>query len=254
MNRKRSLLNNLTDIKRRKVNCFPEKDINQNSLNTPAALLHISSLFPVDRFQNRLPPIIMRHQIYALVKCRTEVDKCLNEMRKKGEIRLFKLGQNDDEVAVVYMKDYKEHVERCCTSNTTVGTFLNIVAQCPDISFSRNVLLNVYGMKEENISELIQQGVMTARDVGCYWLSIPNVGEFVKTFLYGRRATLQYIRRTKYKELLQSELEKRKLPRKAQLSILYHIYDIIGSDSVMCVDTSTGVVLRLQPELVDGSK
>lgn len=81
-------------------------------------------------------------------------------------------------------------------------------------------------------SELIQQGVLAARDVGCYWLSIPSVGEFIKTLVYGRRLTLQHIKRTKYKELLQSELQQRKLPPKAQLSMLYHIYDIIGSDLV----------------------
>ena len=81
-------------------------------------------------------------------------------------------------------------------------------------------------------SELIQQGVLTGRDVGCYWLSIPYVGEFVKALAYGRRTTLQHIKRTKYKEILQFELKQRKLPPKARLGILYHIYDIIGSDLV----------------------
>ncbi|GBM65593.1 hypothetical protein AVEN_215900-1 [Araneus ventricosus] len=72
----------------------------------------------------------------------------------------------------------------------------------------------------------------------------------MKTFLYGRRAILQHVRRTKYKEILQNELEQRKLPKKALLGVLYHIYDIIGSDAVAPVETSSGIVLRLQPELI----
>ncbi|XP_054718464.1 serine/threonine-protein kinase 19-like isoform X2 [Uloborus diversus] len=251
MIRKLSLLSDLCESKRRKLNSLQENgSTNDTPTDTGSALLYLTSIFPTEKFQNRLPPLVFRHQIYAFVKCRTEVDRCLNEMKKQGVVRIFKLGSNEDDVLVVYMKDYKQHVEKCCLNNITVANFMNIVFECPDMSYSKNVL-NEYGMKDENISELIQQGVLTARDVGCYWLSIPRVGEFVKTFLYGRRATLQYVRRTKYKEILQSELRQRKLPRKALLGILYHIYDIIGSDSVTCVETSMGTVLRLQTNLVN---
>ncbi|GFQ69067.1 hypothetical protein TNCT_555562 [Trichonephila clavata] len=251
MFRKRSLMSDICDNKRRKLN-YGENGMNNDSLptDTVGALSYISSLFPTEKFNNRLPPIVMRHQIYAFVRCRTDVDKQLNELRKKGEIRLFKLGEKDDQIGVVYTKDYKNYVDRCCRNSLKVDNFLrNVVEICPDISYSSSALKQEYGINEDDIIELIQQGVLTCRDVGCYWLSIPRVGEFMKTFLYGRRAILQYVRRTKYKEILQTELEQRKLPRKALLGILYHIYDIIGSDAVTCVETSTGVVLRLQPEL-----
>lgn len=42
-------------------------------------------------------------------------------MRKDGEIRLFRLGQKEDEIAVVYMKDYKQYLEKCYSNNATVG-------------------------------------------------------------------------------------------------------------------------------------
>ncbi|GFX68204.1 hypothetical protein TNCV_1807592 [Trichonephila clavipes] len=251
MFRKRSLMSDICDNKRRKLN-NGENGMNNDSLptDTVGALSYISSLFPTEKFNNRLPPIVMRHQIYAFVRCRTDVDKQLNELRKKGEIRLFKLGEKDDQIGVVYTKDYKNYVDRCCRNSLKVDNFLrNVVEICPDISYSSSALKQEYGINEDDIIELIQQGVLTCRDVGCYWLSIPRVGEFMKTFLYGRRAILQYVRRTKYKEILQTELEQRKLPRKALLGILYHLYDIIGSEAVTCVETSTGVVLRLQPEL-----
>ncbi|XP_015922403.1 inactive serine/threonine-protein kinase 19 [Parasteatoda tepidariorum] len=252
MIRKRALLSDICEMKRRKLNTYGESNsVKDVPTNTDSALQFLASIFPVDKFERRLPPIVMRHQIYAFVKSRTEVDKHLNELRKKNEIRLFKIGQNDDDqIAVVYLKDYKEHVEKCCSNNEAVANFMNVVYDCPDISFSRNVLLKDYFLREENITELIQQGVLCARDVGSYWLSIPRVGEFVKTFLYGRRATLQYVRRTKYKEILQSELVQRKLPRKCLLGILYHVYDIIGNELVTRIESPTGAVLRLQPELL----
>lgn len=47
-------------------------------------------------------------------------------MRKKGEIRLFKIGQKDDEIAIVYMKEYREHLEKCCPNNATVSKYASI--------------------------------------------------------------------------------------------------------------------------------
>ncbi|KFM65644.1 Serine/threonine-protein kinase 19, partial [Stegodyphus mimosarum] len=152
MIRKRSLLSDICDVKRKKLNSFQEngslKDI---PTDTSPALQYLSSIFPLEKFQNRLPPIVMRHQIYAFVKCRTEVDKQLSDMCKQGEIRLFKLGNSEDEIAIVYMKDYKQHIERCCQNNTVVGNFMNtVVTVCPDICFAKNILMSNYGIKEGN--------------------------------------------------------------------------------------------------------
>lgn len=43
--------------------------------DTKSALSYISTIFPSEKFNNRLPPIVMRHQIYAFVKNRTQVDR-----------------------------------------------------------------------------------------------------------------------------------------------------------------------------------
>ena len=43
--------------------------------DTEAALHFLTSLFPLDVFEQRLPPIIMKHQIYSLVEDKTEVDR-----------------------------------------------------------------------------------------------------------------------------------------------------------------------------------
>ncbi|KAG8196381.1 hypothetical protein JTE90_009596 [Oedothorax gibbosus] len=250
MIRKRSLITDICDNKRKKLEPGHPKLNNGLPTDTTGALSYLSSIFPSEKFTNRFPPIVMRHQVYAFVKSRTEVDKELYELRKKGEIRLFKLGGAEDQFAVVYTKDYKAYVESCSNSQRVANFLKNVVNVCPDFTYSRDNLKEEFGFKEDDIIELIHEGVLTRRDVGCYWLSIPRFGEFMKTFIYGRRAMLQHVRRTKYKEILQNELESRKLPKKALLGVLYHIYDIIGSDAVKCVETSTGVMLRLQLDLV----
>lgn len=245
MNRKRSILNSIYEQKRRKCGTFGNSNDSDLPADAKGALTLLRSQFPVEKFKSELPPIIMKHQIYAFISNRTEVDKQLNEMRRRGEIRLFKMA-GQDEQAVVFLDDYKKYVAKKSKNNSTVEHFITeVVSSCPDISYGRDVLLKQYSLKEENISELVQNGILTTRDIGCYWLSIPQVGEFVKTFVLGRKTILQCIRRTKYKEILQHDLEQRKFQKTVQLGILYHIYDLIGADLVSCVNTSTGKMLRL---------
>ena len=45
------------------------------SNDTEAAMHFLTSLFPLYVFEQRLPPIIMKHQIYSLVEDKTEVDR-----------------------------------------------------------------------------------------------------------------------------------------------------------------------------------
>ena len=43
--------------------------------DTMAAILYIRSLFPQKMFGNVIPPIILKHQVYCVVKDRTLVDR-----------------------------------------------------------------------------------------------------------------------------------------------------------------------------------
>ena len=46
--------------------------------------------------------------------------------------------------------------------------------------------------------------MLTVRDVGSWWLAIPSAGLYMKSFIRGRKAVLTMIRKSKYKEILQS--------------------------------------------------
>ena len=40
-----------------------------------ASIRFLTSQFPLDAFEQRLPPIIMKHQVYSLVEDKTEADR-----------------------------------------------------------------------------------------------------------------------------------------------------------------------------------
>lgn len=43
--------------------------------DTEAALLYLKSKFPLEKFEGRLPPVFLVHQIYSIIKCKTVVDR-----------------------------------------------------------------------------------------------------------------------------------------------------------------------------------
>jgi len=81
---------------------------------------------------------------------------------------------------------------------------------------------------------LVNCGLLVVRDVGkaaSWWFAIPGVGLFVRHLTKGRSAVLQMIKRAKHQELLQSELEARKLSV-SKLGMDYHLRDILGAELV----------------------
>ena len=81
-------------------------------------------------------------------------------------------------------------------------------------------------------SALVRHGVLLPRDVGknkSWWFGIPGVSPFIKSLIKGRSAVQQMLKRSKFNELLQSELETRKFSA-SKLSMIYHIHDLVGSD------------------------
>lgn len=101
----------------------------------------------------------------------------------------------------------------------------------------------------------MKSGVLTVRDAGSWWLSIPNSGKFIKyfikgrfltlethavvvrvniwaLFLTGRKAVLGMVKKSKYGEILQTELEGRRTTSQVKFQMKYHIHDIIGAELV----------------------
>lgn len=258
MDRKRQLICETFKVKKRKaepINCCPGEENVAPTLfpaglqDARAALQHLTSLFPRKLFEDSLPPVVMKHQIYSLVKDRTAVDRQLSDMKEQGEIRMFQQGFDTDVFGVVFTEDYVSKVRAAAVGkagSTTVHKFLEkVLPSCHDISFSKEKMLSQHGFHDREISRLVHAGVLTVRDAGSWWLAIPNAGRFVKYFVNGRKTLLGVIRKTKYKEVLLQDFQSRKAPLNVKLGLQYHIYDLIGAELVDCIPTTSGTLLRL---------
>ncbi|XP_050393447.1 serine/threonine-protein kinase 19 [Patella vulgata] len=257
--RKRSLL---PDVYKQKRRCLipVNKDVSGELVNehawdvptdTKASLLFLKISFPQEKFEDRIPPIVMKHQLYSIIHNRTIVDKHVNDLRESGDVKLFRLGADADESCIVFTEDYQRHCLRVMADlkidQAIIDKFTEtIVKKCKDISLDKETLINTYLFTDKEITELIKSSVLTVRDVGSWWLAIPNAGVFMKSFVKGRKFILTMLRKCKYKQVLQKELEQRKWPKLARLGIMYHVNDIIGADLVVRVQTTSGVLLRLK--------
>ncbi|XP_064600339.1 inactive serine/threonine-protein kinase 19-like [Liolophura sinensis] len=239
------------------TNGFPkdEKDVESDEIlsDTKATLFFLRGLFPVEKFHHTLPAMILKHQVYSIVKNRTVADKQLNDLRTAGEIKLFKLpmGTGEEEYCVLFTEDYKSHILRTsrsmAVSKTVIDKFIKkVVSQHSDVSISKETLLDEFRFKDEEITQMVKANLLTFREVGSWWLSIPNTGVFMKSFIRGRKSVLTMIRKSKYRAILKQELEQRKWPKLAKLGLMFHIHDIIGSELVECVQTTSGELLRLK--------
>ncbi|XP_030053191.1 winged helix repair factor 1 [Microcaecilia unicolor] len=255
MNRKRSLISDTFKAKKRKGN--PGNGCENDACRSPfpgvaqdahGAMKYLTSLFPRKLFNNSLPPMVFKHQIYSLVRDKTAVDRQLNELKDRGEIRFFQHGFSTDVFGMVFTEDYRDRVlagsagKEC---SLAVQRFLESVLTCSDLSFSKEKMMQEFSFQDRQITELVKAGVLTVRDAGSWWLAVPGAGRFVKHFLHGRKALLGMIKKTKYKEVMLSDLQGRKVPTSMKLGLEYHIHDIIGAELVDCVATTSGTLLRL---------
>lgn len=213
--------------------------------DSEAALLLLTKDFPVEKFSNGVPPIVFVHQLYSIVKCKTAVDREIDELQACNKVRLFKLGAADSSLAVVFTEDLKKFVATETQFSNVIKKFFDIVLnEIRDVSIEKNILRKRFHLSEHDVSELVNAGLLAVRTASGYWFSVPSVGPFMKSYLKGRKAVLASVRKAKYSEILLSELEKRPLEKSLKLGMQYYIHDIIGAELVNCIETTSGIVLR----------
>ncbi|KAH7979668.1 hypothetical protein HPB49_010366 [Dermacentor silvarum] len=198
---------------------------------TKSALQMLRSLFPSDKLLAGFPAIAMRHQLYAMVQNRVDVDNALTEMTDRGEVRVFQLGPHETDAAVLFTEDYLVYVRQR-------KKFLEkVVMRSQNSSCSHNSLAMEYSLCDNEISELEHLELLVPRGIGSdgyhWWLGVPGAVCFLRTLARGRVALLQMLR-------------SRRLPRGTKLGIGHFIYDAIGADLVTCVKTTGRDVLRLR--------
>ncbi|KAH7979692.1 hypothetical protein HPB49_010601 [Dermacentor silvarum] len=175
---------------------------------TKSALQMLRSSFPSDKFLAGFPAIAMRHQLYAMVQNRVDVDNALCRIE-------------------VHFDYTRIHLEK----------FLEkVVMRSQNISCSHTSLAMEYSLCDNEISELEHLGLLVPRGIGSdgyhWWLGVPGAVCFLRTLARGRVALLQMLRRSKHQELSRAELESQRLPRGTKLAIGHFIYDAIGANLI----------------------
>ncbi|XP_070312860.1 inactive serine/threonine-protein kinase 19 isoform X1 [Odocoileus virginianus] len=219
MSRKRHRLvpENFGLKRRRELGDVEADPLRGESGSARAAVAEIVRLFPRVLFEDALPPIALRSQVYSLVPDRTVADRQL----------------------VLKACDGRPHA-------AAVQKFLaSVLPACGDLSFQQDQMTQTFGFRDPEITQLVKAGVLTVRDAGSWWLAVPGAGRFIKYFVKGRQAVLSMVRKAKYRELLLSELLGRRAPASVRLGLAYHVHDLIGAQLVDCVSTTSGTLLRL---------
>ncbi|XP_056106521.1 serine/threonine-protein kinase 19-like isoform X4 [Rhinichthys klamathensis goyatoka] len=254
MSRKRALIADTFCLKRRRSAADAVAgDSHEGAADIRSSLQNLMTLFSRKLFNDSLPPVVLKHQLYSLHSDRTSVDKQLNELRASGELLMFQLGFDSEAFALVFAEDYRAKVlqgEAGRETLETVEKFLDkLIPGCSDLSFNKEKMLKEFLFTDSEITQLVKSGVLTVRDAGSWWLSIPNSGKFIKYFIKGRKAVLGMVKKSKYSEILKTELEGRRTTSHVKFQMKYHIHDIVGAELVECIQTTSGTVLRY----VDGN-
>ncbi|XP_067089837.1 inactive serine/threonine-protein kinase 19-like isoform X1 [Osmerus mordax] len=251
MNRKRVLISDTFKVKKRRIgNATFGAVINEDDgpLDVRASLQYLMTLFPRKLFNDSLPQIVLKHQLYSMHNDKTLVDRQLSELREQGELLMFQLGFDSDAFGLVFRTDYKAKVltgEEGRVTQGTVEKFLEkVLPACSDLSFNKDKMLKEFLFTDSEITQLVKSGVLTVRDAGSWWLSIPNSGRFTKYLIQGRKSVLGMVKKSKYSEILKSDLEERRTNSQVKFQMKYHIHDIIGAELVECIPTTSGKLLR----------
>eukprot|EP01135_Chromosphaera_perkinsii_P000272 Nk52_evm41s62 gene=Nk52_evmTU41s62 len=214
------------------------------SMNNDAyvAFLYVKSCVQFGPFADMFPPIVMKHQLYCILKDRTIADRQLNDLKEKGVVRVYTFGFSNDEMAVVLSEDLGEHI-RCKIAAASeylpqkevlsIERFVKNVMEGEhrEDTIGKNVIMRKYGFSDQEVTTLIRFGLLTMRDLHSFWLAIPGMGSFRKHYINGRTEILKMIDKAKYHEMLFKDLKVKKL-KNSKLSTEYHMYDVIGADKV----------------------
>ena len=137
-----------------------------------------------------LPSIIFHHQLYSLVKNRTQVDREIEMLKAKNQIHVFKSESNktynEDDISICFTDEFNSYVQKVIIDVESINKltnnydtarlknlilkFLNeILKEVKELSVSQSDLKTKFKLNESEITVLIQTGLLTIKDMTSYW-------------------------------------------------------------------------------------
>ncbi|KAL5242435.1 hypothetical protein ACI65C_009845 [Semiaphis heraclei] len=219
--------------------------INDLPNDTEAAIRYIKTLLPVTF---KYPPIVFIHQLYDIVHNKTLINKELEILRKQCKIQKLTIGTSDSSSALILYEDYVNYTLNIYPENRSVKKFLNVILpSIKSFGVEKCTLLQKFKLQQYELTELINCGLLLIRNQESYWISFPSSGNFIKRYIEGRKYIIQIIKRRKFQEILENDLEVRcaKVSKIKELGFKYFLHDIKGSEDIIKMNTTSGCLLRI---------
>lgn len=228
-------------------------------LETYDALDYFKSIFP--KMDHQLPTVVHLHQLYSLIKSKTQVDREIESLRAEQQIVLFKYESNkQSETLVCFWDEYRDYV-RANNNNDNgskqlIDLYLDKIllneSASGQLSVDKSTLVGRYRLDEAQISKLVHMGVLSIKDPKAFWHSIPGLGKFRRLIVDARSSLMNILRKQKYKEMNTTHfydlflIDKSKSFRNVnKIGASYVLCDLIGNDLISKVHSPLGLHVRL---------
>jgi len=216
--------------------------INDLPNDTEAAIRYIKTLLPV-----KYPPIVFVHQLHDIIHNKTLIIKELGILQNQCKIQQLVIGSYNSP-ALMFYDDYVKYTLNVYPENNCVKKFMNTVL--PVIKSSgvdKSALKQKFKLQQYELTELINCGLLLIKNDASYWISFPSASNFIRRYTEGRKYIIQIIKRRKFQEILESDLEFRcaKVSKIKELGFKYFLHDIKGSKDITIMNTTSGFLLRI---------
>jgi len=260
--RKRSLsgpkIPDVYTTKKRRVSVTEVNDPDLEALpsDTEVALQSLRQYYEQHVPDAKIPPAILKNQIYSYVTDRTGVDRELNQLQENHKIRIFKILCLTDEYAILLTEDYVRLINNAKatwkdpSATLIFDNFSELVTtKSLGLTISKQMIMDLAGStSKKNTQLLVRSGLLVSRDKSSYWFNIPGTGTLYSTCLAARKEILQILNRQRFKETLEQDLLKKKLRYvKLDIGVVYHIKDMIGANILARKMTTSGSLIHIHP-------
>ena len=201
------------------------------------------------------PKVAFKSQFYPIFGDKSQVEQQIQKALSKGTIKMFQTSLGAGQFCVMLTKDYLTDIRdlhKKRNGDKEMSRALRIymekvVPNCTGISVSKE-LMREHLISDEEVTELIRFGVLTVKDFNQWWIAVPRVGGLIMSLTDGRKAVINIVKKSKHQESNCGELLKRKCPKNAKLGMTYLLLDLIGSNMLTCVDSTTGKIVRVSKQ------
>ncbi|ANZ74770.1 BA75_00494T0 [Komagataella pastoris] len=171
------------------------------------------SKLEIETKREAYPRLVLVNQLYSVFPSNpTFVDQAIQKLVDKGKIKQLRINHKDfHDNLVIKNEDYMNILETFSDD----GNVSNFIKFLTDNRSANNVNLKDSEKYEFRIDDLISKGLLnistekTAMDSEKYYLSVPNIGGFLKLIQDSKKFVFKVIGTTKWKEALESKLEER---------------------------------------------